>query len=224
MEHISDLVLTYGYALVFALVFLDQAAVSIPSPPFVTAMGVLASNGRFNISLAFIVVFGSAFIADCVWFRIGRSATNKSFKPLRFLHWNEYFPNVVHSVRRGVIGAILSVKFSLLPSALVPLAAGLARLTTRRFLFMAGVGNLAWTSAYLIGGFTAGYPVMNVLSRTSVLIAATVVCCLVLILPTTLRWCFKRRQEKLSDEKNALPQEEVKQCIKESFARRDERP
>ena len=193
MEHISHLVLTYGYVLIFALVFLDQAAVSIPAPPFVVATGVLASNGRFNILSAFLVVFVAGFVADCVWFRIGMSAAHKFSKPTRSRHWNEHFPKVVNLVRRGVIGAILSVKFSLLPSALVPFAAGSTQVTPRRFLYMAGVGNLAWTTAFLIGGFTAGYAIMNVLGRRSLLVEATAACCLVLILPVAFQWCFKRR-------------------------------
>lgn len=194
MEHVSHLVVTHGYLLIFALVFLDQAAVSIPSPPFVTAMGVLASNGRFNIGLAFVVVFAAAFVADCLWFRIGLSASSRFCTPARFRHWNEQFPKLVNLVRRGAVGAILSVKFSLLPSALVPLAAGTARLTTGRFLYMATTGNLAWTAGYLMGGFTAGYAIMNVLGRRSVLVAATVACCLLLLLPSALQWGFKRQR------------------------------
>ena len=193
MEHVSRLVLTYGYLLIFALVFLDQAAVSSPSPPFVTAMGVLASSGRFNISLAFVVVFAAAFVADCLWFRIGLSAASRSFGPASSRHWNEQFPKIVNLVRRGVLGAILSVKFSLLPSALVPLAAGSTRLPTRRFLYMAGVGNLAWTAAYLIGGFTAGYAIINVLGRKGVLVLATLACGLLVVLPSALQLGFKRR-------------------------------
>ena len=60
MEYVLHVALKHGYLLIFALVLLDQAAVSIPSPPFVTAMGVLASRGRFNIWLAFVVVFSAA--------------------------------------------------------------------------------------------------------------------------------------------------------------------
>jgi len=75
MDHVSHLVTTYGYVLVFMVVFLDQAAISIPSPPFVTAMGVLASSGRFNIWSAFVVVLVAALVADCLWSRIGLSTS-----------------------------------------------------------------------------------------------------------------------------------------------------
>lgn len=191
MDHVSHLVLTYGYVLIFALVFLDQAAVSIPSPPFVTAMGVLSASGRFNIWSALLVVFGAGFLADCLWFRIGLSAASRSSRPASSRRWDQQFPKIVNPVRRGVLGAMLSVKFSLLPSALVPLAAGSTKMATRRFLYVAVLGNLAWTAAYLMGGFTAGYGIMNVLGPRSVLIAATLACCLLLIVPSALQWCFK---------------------------------
>ena len=188
MDHVFHLVVTYGYVLVFILVFLDHAAVSVPSPPFVTAMGALASSGRFDICSAFVVVLVAAFVADCLWFRIGLSAGGSFFGLLRSRHLNEQLPKIVSLVRRGVLVAILSVKFSLLPSALVPFAAGSTRLIMRHFLCMAAVGNCAWTAVYLMGGFTAGHAVMNLVGRRSVLIGATLACCLLLVLPAALQW------------------------------------
>jgi undecaprenyl-diphosphatase len=184
MDHVSHLVTTYGYVLIFILVFLDQAAISIPSPPFVAVMGVLASSGRFNIWFAFVVVLAAAMVADCLWFRIGLS-TSRLHRPLRSNQWSEHFPKIANLVRRGVVGAILTVKFSLLPSALVPFAAGSTRLPARQFLYMAAVGNLAWTVAFLIGGFTAGYAILTLLGHRGVL-NATLACCLSLILPSAL--------------------------------------
>jgi membrane protein DedA with SNARE-associated domain len=180
------LALTYGYLLIFAVVFLEQAAPSIPSPPFVTAMGVFASRGSFNISLAFVVVFSAAFVADCLWFRIDcLPRTGPLDRRAPGILTSSFFM-IVNLDRRGVLGAILSVKFSLLPSAMVPLAAGSTRLTTRRFLYMAGVGNLAWTAAYLIGGFHAGYAITNVLGCKGLLVLVTL-CGLLLVLPSALR-------------------------------------
>lgn len=186
MDHPLHLVTTYGYVLIFILVFLDQAAISIPSPPFVTAMGVLASSGRFNIWSAFVAVLAAAFVADCLWFRIGLSTSGLHRLP-RSKQWTEHFPKIANLVRRGVVGAILTVKFSLLPSALVPFAAGSTRLPAQQFLYMATVGNLAWTVAFLIGGFTAGYAVLTFLDHRGVLIAS-LACCLLLVLPPALHW------------------------------------
>jgi undecaprenyl-diphosphatase len=184
MDYVSHIVTTHGYVLIFILVFLDQAAVSIPSPPFVTAMGVLASRGRFNIWFAFLVVLAAAMVADCLWFRIGLS-TLRLHRPIHSKRWNEHIPKIANLVRRGVVGAILSVKFSLLPSALVPFAAGSTRLPAQQFLYMVAVGNLAWTVAFLIGGFTAGYAVLTFFGHRGVL-NVTLACCLCLILPAAL--------------------------------------
>jgi membrane protein DedA with SNARE-associated domain len=154
-------------------------------------MGVLASSGRFNICFAFAVVFGAALLADCLWFRVGLSAANGWFRRLCSTHWNERFPKIAGLVCRGLLGTIFTAKFSLLPSALVPLAAGSTRLSARRFLYTAAVGNGAFTVVYLVGGFAAGYASMSVLGHGSVLVAATLACCLLMVLPAAIQ-CVKR--------------------------------
>ena len=197
MEYISHLVLAYGYLLIFALVFLDQSAVSIPSPPFVTAMGVLASSGRFNICVAFPVVFAAAFVADCLWFRIGLYVIGHSGRA-GSRHRNTRSPNISNFIKRGLLGAILSVKFSLLPSAVVPFAAGSSRLGACRFVYMAALGNLAWTAAYLMGGFTAGYAIMDVLARRNVLIITSLASCLFLLALFGVQWGLGHRRRHTS--------------------------
>lgn len=192
MDHVSHLVLTYGYLLIFALVFFDQVAVSIPSPPFVTAMGVLSASGQFSIWAAFGVIFAAAFLADCFWFRVGLGTDAISCRSQRFKRWNERLAKAVNIVRRGILGPMLTVKFSLLPSALVPFAAGLTRLSGNRFLYIAAIGNAIFTAAYLIGGFIAGYAVLKFFGHRGALLA-TVGCCLLLILPAGVQWCSKHR-------------------------------
>ena len=128
MDHVSHLVTTYGYVLIFILVFLDQAAISIPSPPFVTAMGVLASRGQFNIWFAFLVVLAAAMVPDCLWFRIGLSTVKApSANPLQAVErtLSQRSPILSDEASSARYSA---VKFSLLPSALVPFAAGSTRL------------------------------------------------------------------------------------------------
>jgi membrane protein DedA with SNARE-associated domain len=196
MEHVLHLVLDHGYVLIFVLVLFDQAAVSIPSPPFVTAMGVLASRGHFNILIAFAVVFCAAFTADWLWFRIGSSARSHLSRQVCPRHWLNRFQEIVTGTHRGIPGAILGVKFSLLPSALVPLTAGSSGLTTRRFVCMAAFGNLAWTTAYLIGGFVAGYAIMNVLSRRTVLIFVSLGSCVLPTVFSLLHFAFESRHRR----------------------------
>jgi membrane protein DedA with SNARE-associated domain len=194
MEHVLQVVLKHGYLLIFALVLLDQAAVSIPSPPFVTAMGVLASRGRFNIWLAFAVVFSAAFLADWLWFRIGLSVRKSLSGRARSRHWIDRFPKIVSPAHWGLPGAVLGVKFSLLPSALVPLTAGSTGLTTRRFVFLAAIGNSAWATAYLVGGFIAGCAIINSLGRGgAVLIVVSFALCLLPIVLSVHPHGFKSR-------------------------------
>lgn len=160
-------------------------------------MGVLASSGRFNISFAFAVVFAAALLADCLWFHVGLSAANGCSRRLCGKPWNERFPKMASFVCRGLLGAIFIAKFSLLPSALVPLAAGSTQLSARRFLYMAALGNRAFTVVYLVGGSAAAYASVNVLGHGSVLTAATLACCLLMVLPAAIEWASAQLRQAL---------------------------
>jgi membrane protein DedA with SNARE-associated domain len=153
MNHTLELVTLYGYAIVFVVVFLDQAIVSLPSPPFVAAMGALSASGRFNPCFAVVVVLGAASLADCLWFVIGRS--RKACLPTRFI------PNILKRraakmatfVGCGMLGGLLTVKFSLVPSSLLPYFAGSTRFPVARFVMFGMIANLVWASVFFFGGF-----------------------------------------------------------------------
>jgi len=191
MENFSQLigtyVETYGYLLVFVVVFLDQAAISIPSPPFVTAIGILASGGRFNLFTAFLVVMAAGLLADCLWFRIGGRTANGFLKRFRSRLWDKHFPKAAKLVSRSLPQSMLTVKFSLLPSALAPLAAGTTQLPAHKFVYTAVAANLAWTGVFMIGGFTAGEVCLKIIGNSGAAIA-TVLCCSMLFVPPAIRW------------------------------------
>lgn len=214
MEHITHLVTAYGYLIVFAVVFLDQAAVSIPSPPFVAAMGLLASNGRFNIYSALGVVLAGALLADSIWYLIGGSKRHVLHRLLRRKNWEHKHAKGLPLLRGGILGALLTVKFSLIPTALVPFFAGSTQLPRREFFFGAVISNLAWSAVFLAAGFTTGYGHSNFLlhSNQGLFVAASA-CCLLILAPTAFQWSLGRigyRGRRRNDQAAlTLPQQSV---------------
>ena len=154
MNHILELVTSYGYVIVFVAVFLDQASISVPSPPIVAAIGVLSASGRFNVWTALLVALLAACLADSLWYAIGTSPPNsrlisrlipKKLKPKA--------ASIPTFLARGMLGGLLSVKFSLCPSSIVPYFAGSTRFPARRFFLFQAVANFVWSSVFLFGGF-----------------------------------------------------------------------
>ena len=154
MTHAFSLVTSYGYVIVFFAVFLDQAIISVPSPPFITAIGALSARGHFNLWLALLVVFGAAFLSDSLWYAMGQFQRNRlTSKLVRAKHFGTKAAPIAKLLARGMLGGLLSVKFSLFPSSIVPFFAGSTRFSLRRFLLFQALANLVWGSIFLFGGF-----------------------------------------------------------------------
>jgi membrane protein DedA with SNARE-associated domain len=157
MNHAFDLVASYGYIIVFLAVFLDQAIISVPSPPLIAAIGVLSASGRFNLWFALLIVFGAACLADSLWYAMGKSQRNRLTAKLVPKQLSAKAAPIARFLARGMLGGLLAVKFSLFPSSIVPFFAGSTRFSLGRFLLFQALANLLWGSIFLFGGFLSAH-------------------------------------------------------------------
>jgi membrane-associated protein len=153
MNHAFELVTSYGYIIVFLAVFLDQAIISVPSPPIIAAIGALSAGGHFNLWFALLVVFGAACLADSLWYAMGKSQHTRLTSKLIPKQLSAKATPIAKFLARGMLGGLLAVKFSLVPSLIVPFFAGSTRFALGRFLLFQAVANLVWSSTFLFGGF-----------------------------------------------------------------------
>lgn len=153
MNQAFELVTSYGYVIVFLAVFLDQAIISAPSPPFIAAIGVLSASGHFNLWFSLLVVFGAACLADSLWYAMGKSRQSRFTLKLVPKKLSTKAAPIAKLLARGMLGGLLAVKFSLFPSSIVPFFAGSTRFSLARFLLFQAIANLAWSSIFLFAGF-----------------------------------------------------------------------
>jgi membrane-associated protein len=157
MNHAFELVTSYGYIIVFLAVFLDQAIISVPSPPLIAAIGVLSASGHFNLWFALLVVFGAACLADSLWYAMGKLQRKRLTSKLMPKQWSAKATPIGAFLTRGMLASLLAVKFSLFPSSIVPFFAGSTRFSLPRFLLFQAIANLLWGSIFLFGGFLSVY-------------------------------------------------------------------
>ena len=173
MNHAFELVTSYGYVIVFLAVFLDQASVSLPSPPVIAAIGALAASGRFNLWFALLVVLAAGCLADSLWFSIGKSEANSRLKSKLIRLVSKLIPKQLSTktapipkfLARGMLCALLAVKFSLFPSSMVPYFAGSTQFSPRRFFLFQAIANLVWSSIFLFGGFLSVHTSLHALGK-----------------------------------------------------------
>jgi membrane-associated protein len=185
------------YLVVFLLPFLEASVFLgfvIPGETALVFGGVLASQGRLSLTLVMGLAVVGAIAGDAVGYAIGRrwgpqlqgSALGRRIGEQRWLTTEQF----LH--RRGA-PAVFFGRWTALLRAMVPSAAGMARLPYRTFALWNALGGSIWAVACVFGGYLIGDVVGRFVSGLGYVIAGVVV---VLVVVHFVR---KRRERPTSD-------------------------
>ena len=155
MTHAIDLLIRYGYVVVFGVVLAEQIGLPVPSQLLLLGAGGLAGNGSLN---PFVVLVAGAFaslIGDSVWYGIGRVGGP------RVLGWICRISLEPDScVRRthglfGTCGAWSLVFAKFVPgiSTVAPPLAGITGMSLYAFLGISTIAGLVWAGAFIALGW-----------------------------------------------------------------------
>ena len=150
----TDILLTYGYLLLFAWVLVEQLGIPLPATPVLLAAGALSVDGPFNFFLALALSVVATLIADMVWFFIGR---RQGHHVLRLLCKLSLEPTTCvrrtqdsFARRRGTM--LMFAKFVPGLGILAPPVAGENGMGFGAFLFFDGIGATLWAGTLLAAG------------------------------------------------------------------------
>src|SRR5580658_6600262 len=154
MASATQILLTYGYLLLFAWVLAEQFGIPLPATPVLLAAGALSVDGPFNFFLALGLSVVATLIADIVWFFIGR---RQGHNVLRLLCKLSLEPTTCvrrtqdsFARRRGVM--LMFAKFVPGLGILAPPVAGQNGMSILPFLMYDAIGGLFWVGALLAAG------------------------------------------------------------------------
>jgi membrane protein DedA with SNARE-associated domain len=180
--------------LVAALVFGETAiflGFVLPGEAAVVLGGVLASRGHISIVLLAVVVVVAAILGPLVGYEIGRRMGDRLFaaRALRRI------PGGVARARstlqaRGGLGVLIG-RFVAVLRAVVPAAAGAARVPYRTFLFFNVASGIVWGVGYCVLGYLAGSAYVIVEERASAGLAIAIA---VLVLAAVATWALRRHR------------------------------
>lgn len=150
MEQVLAFVGKHGNAVVFAVVFLDQLGLPIPTLPILLAFGALAGSGTLDPLTSLAVATVACLCADFAWFQLGR------WKGTRVLSWlcrvslepDTCVSNTRELFARHGVKSLLVAKFVPGFDTVAPPLAGLLGVRTPRFLLWSTGGALLWLLAY----------------------------------------------------------------------------
>lgn len=167
------------YVTVFALPFLEASVFLGFVFPGETALvfgGVLASQGRISLSVVLLLAVVGAIAGDAVGYGVGRryGAGLQASRLGQRIGDQRWQTTEAFLHRRGGT-AVFWGRWTALLRAMVPGAAGMAKLPYRTFALYNALGGTLWAAACVVGGYLVGDVVSQFVSGLGYVIAGLVV-------------------------------------------------
>jgi len=154
MNDISQFLLNHGGPVLFAVVFVEQAGLPLPSAPWLLAAGALSATGRLSPALAIGLTALAALLADSLWFYVGRRGGQRVLRLFcrLSLSKNSCVGRTKGIFARYGLQTIIAAKFLPGLGAVMPPLAGATGVRASRFLLFDGLGSLIYGSFYISVG------------------------------------------------------------------------
>src|SRR3989454_4198132 len=151
MNDLLDVLVRYGYLVVFGWVFAEQIGLPIPAMPVLLAAGAMAGAGRLSLVLVLVLAGIASLASDVIWYWIGRLGGGRvlSFLCRISLEPDSCVRRTEESFRRQGARSLLFAQFVPGYSTPAPPPAGIARVGFSRFLVFTGAGGLIWAGVFV---------------------------------------------------------------------------
>lgn len=156
MDGAMDLLIQYGYIVVFGLVLAEQIGLPVPSQLVLLGAGALAGSGHLHPLLVLVGAAIASLIGDTVWYWIGRAGGP------RVLSWVcriSVEPDSCVRRTHGMFGkhgpwSLVFAKFVPGFSTVAPPLAGIVGMSLPVFGAYSGVAGVVWSGTFITVGWT----------------------------------------------------------------------
>ena len=150
----TQILLTYGYFLIFGWVLLEQLGLPLPATPVLLAAGALSATEHMSFAGALLAGVLACVSADLSWFLFGRRYGHIVLRLLcKFSLESTTCVRRTHDSfgRRGAY-TLLFAKFVPGLGIVAPPVAGQTGMKLRRFLLFDAAGSTIWVGTLLLSG------------------------------------------------------------------------
>lgn len=148
------------YLAVFAFPFLEASVFLgfvFPGETALVLGGVLASQGRLSLIPVILLAIAGAISGDAIGYAVGRRfGPGLQASRLGQVVGERRWSASEDFLRRRGGPAVFVGRFTALLRALVPSAAGMARLPYRTFALWNALGGTLWAAGFVLAGYAAG--------------------------------------------------------------------
>src|SRR5262245_19935939 len=171
MSDLLQLILKYGYIVIFGITFAEQLGLPLPALPLLIGMGALSRSGDSSFALVVVTATIASLVADFIWYHLGRIHGRSVLRLIcRISLEPDYCDRRTEDAfERLGCWALLPAKF--IPgfnAATVPLA-GMMKTPPLRFFAFDVAGVTLWSGTYTSLGYVFSHEVQQVLIYLSTL-------------------------------------------------------
>jgi membrane-associated protein len=148
-----------GYPALALIIFLETGAMVafLPGDSLLFVAGLYAAKGDLNIAALNLLLSAMAILGDATSYSIGAKLGPKIFSRPRSRFFKPEHMQAAHDFYEKHGGkAIVIARFVPLVRTFVPVVAGSAGMTYRRFATFNIVGGIGWVSSMTLGGYFLG--------------------------------------------------------------------
>ena len=154
---LKEVIQAVGYVGLFAIVFAESGlffGFFLPGDSLLFTAGFVASQGLFNLPLLMALLIVAAVTGDSVGYWSGEKFGRRLFTNEQSFWRNPKRLEAAHAFYEKHGGkAIVLARFIPAVRTFVPIAAGMARMSYRKFLMWNILGGIGWVVSMSLGGY-----------------------------------------------------------------------
>jgi membrane protein DedA with SNARE-associated domain len=146
---VTDLLISYGLVLLFALIAAESAGVPLPGETALIAASILAARGHYSIVSVIVVAAAAAIIGDNIGYWIGRTggrALLERWGPIRRYSERALPPGERFFKKHGGKTVFIG-RFVAVLRVTAAWLAGITHMSWWRFFLWNAAGGIAWATA-----------------------------------------------------------------------------
>jgi membrane protein DedA with SNARE-associated domain len=174
---VTDLLLSYGLVLLFAVIAAESAGVPLPGETALIAAAILAERGKYSIVEVIAVAAAAAIIGDNVGYWIGRTGGRKLLErwgPLR-RYSERVLPPGERFFRKHGGKTVFIGRFVAVLRVTAAWLAGITHMTWWRFFLWNAAGGIVWATGVSLLAFYFGKAAADAVATYGVYAAIVIV-------------------------------------------------
>ena len=193
--NIPYLLITYGYAGIFSIVFLESGIFfALPGDSLLFTAGLLASTTYLKLYILIPIIFVGTFLGGIVGYYVGVHIHRlRKYSLFKKILKEEHIEKAHEFFMKYGKGAIIFSRFIPILRTFMPIAAGVAHMEYKSFLKYSLIGPFVWSTSVTLVGYFLGQVLPKIKDYMTWVVIIVV---LLSVLPAVVEMLRKTKNDK----------------------------